>query len=175
VAGMSTALGRRLKKLEGGLHAERSARWTTAMDGLLGSMEPEHVSRLQAWMREHVGGLRIPLRPGETVYALCSRYVPPALIRAAWLLMFEHMDSGAPVSLARAVAEVYLGDPDAFPVNPCEACGYLFPARASIRPDGTYRLLPGWYMGICPVCGLDNHSEGEAPDDDSTESSPAPA
>src|SRR3954471_5537377 len=79
LASVSTALlTRRLKKLEGSLHAERSARWTTAMDSLLRSMESEHVSVLQSWMRERVGGLKIPLRPGEPVYALCSRYEPPA-------------------------------------------------------------------------------------------------
>jgi hypothetical protein len=35
------------------------------------------------------------------------------------------------------------------------------PARAQIRPDGTYRFPGGWYMGECPVCGLDNHPEKE--------------
>jgi hypothetical protein len=60
------------------------------------------------------------------------------------------------VSLAPAVAEVYLRDPQAYPANTCEGCGYLLPAKTKVRPDGTYRHL-GLYLGTCPVCGLDNH------------------
>ncbi len=81
------------------------------MDALLGSMDPEHVTLLQGWMREHCGGVRVPWLPGDTWYSLVGRYRPPALVRAAWVLMAEHMDTGAPVSLGSGVADVYLGDP----------------------------------------------------------------
>jgi hypothetical protein len=70
------------------------------------------------------------------------------------------MGRGAPVSLAPSVAEVYLSDPDAFPTNACDGCGYLLPTQTKLKPDGTYRHI-GWYMGECPVCGLDNHPKNE--------------
>jgi hypothetical protein len=109
-------------------------------------------------MREHCGALRIHLLPGETMYALLDRLKPPALVRALWLLQAEHMATGAPVSLAPDVAAVYLDDPDAYPTNACEGCGYLLPTRSSLRPDGSYRHVAS-YFGACPVCRLDNHPE----------------
>jgi hypothetical protein len=149
-----------VERLEASRHEGLCKQWQTAMDDLLHSMETEHVALLQSWMREHCGGLRIRLHPGETISTLLTRYRPPGLVRAVWLLMFEHMGTGAPVALPANVAAVYLSDHDAFPVNPCDGCRYLLPARAKLRPDGIYRHV-GWYMGECPVCGLDNHPDEE--------------
>jgi hypothetical protein len=121
-------------------------------------MESGHRDIFREWMIEHCGGFRIDARLGGTWHTLLGRYRPPALVRAVWLLMCEHMERGAPVSLAAPVAEVYLADPDAYPANACEGCGYLMPSRSTINPNGAYQHV-AWYMGDCPVCGLDNHPE----------------
>ena len=157
---MTTALARRLEKLEADRRDKYHARWQSGIDTLLLSMDREHVAFFQDWMREHCGGLTLRRLPGDTWYDLLDRDKPPALVRAVWLLMCEYMDTGAPVSLAPSVAEVYLSDPDAFPANACEGCGYLLPTQSKVRPDGTYRHV-GRYLGACPVCGRDNHPDEE--------------
>jgi hypothetical protein len=121
-------------------------------------MAPEHVRYVQDWMREHVGDGVQTARPGDTWHTVLARLRPPALVRAAWLLLENHLQRGTSLSLAPSVAEVYLADPDAWPAGACEGCGYPMPTRSTLRPDGTYRHV-GWYMGECPVCGLDNHPD----------------
>jgi hypothetical protein len=125
-------------------------------------MSAEHIRFVQQWMREHVGDRRPLALRGESVYATLDRLRPPALVRACWLLVEEHVRNGIPVSLAPSVAEVYVADADAFPATSCDGCGYLMPTRSKIHPPGTYRHI-GWYLGTCPVCGLDNHPEEETP------------
>ena len=161
---MSTGLLRRVDRLEATRRAERAQRWKDGKEALFGSMEPAHRDIFRDWMFEHCGGFRPDTRPGDTTYTLLQRCRPPALVRAVWLLMAEHMERGTPVSLAPPVAEVYLVDPDAFPANGCEGCGYLMPTRSTITPDGAYRHS-AWYLGACPVCGRDHHEESEASDD----------
>jgi hypothetical protein len=75
-------------------------------------------------------------------------------------MLLEHLATGAPVAMPPNVAEVYLNDPRAYPADPCEACGYLLPTRSTLRADGTYRHLAR-YLGVCPVCGRDNHPQDE--------------
>jgi hypothetical protein len=159
---VSPALARRLGYLESARRTANTQAWDAAILKIRDSMEPEHIRFIATWMNEHSGGSILPpFRRGENWYDILERFRPPALVRALWLIMAEHMGRGAPVSLATSVAEVYLSDPDAFPVNPCTRCGYLLPARATVRPDNTYALRRGWYMGECPGCGLDNHPEKE--------------
>ena len=131
------------------------------MDRLRGSMDPEQRRAVAGWLGEHVDGKRSGGACGASghVCARClDRLDPPALARAIWLMMADHMTSGAPVAMPPHVAAVYLGDPSAYPANPCAGCGYLMPTQSRIRADGTYRHS-GWYMGQCPVCGLDNHPD----------------
>jgi hypothetical protein len=112
-------------------------------------------------MREHLGGLDATIAlPGESPYSTFARLRPPALVKAAWLLMDNHVRTGAPVSLAPEVAEVYLADPDAWPLAPCEGCRYPLPMRGTVHPDGSFGDV-AYYLGRCPVCGLDNHPEEE--------------
>ena len=68
---MTTALARRLEKLETVQRDEYRSRWRSGIDQLLLSMDREHVTFVQAWLREHCGGLVLPRRPGE----LCGRIV----------------------------------------------------------------------------------------------------
>jgi hypothetical protein len=157
---VSVTLERRLKKLEASQQASQHQRWCTGLDHLLRSMEPEDVERFQSWMHEQCGGSRIPVLLGETFVDLLQRLQPPALVRAVWVLMAAHVQTGAPVSLATAVADVYLNDPDAWPTNACEGCGYLLPTRSTLRPDGSYRHI-ATYEGICPVCERDSRGTQE--------------
>ena len=155
---MTSALARRLKKLEAPQRAATDRRWREGIDLLLGSMSDEHRGSFWAWMDEHCGGRRIPVHPGETTADILFRLKPPALVRAVWLLMLEHMQSGGSPLLPPHVADVYLSDPDAFPANRCEGCDYLLPVQSKLRADGTYRHLR-LYEGECPACGRDNHQE----------------
>jgi hypothetical protein len=158
---VSTALARRLAHLETARRTANTQTWDAAILKIRNSMEQEHIRFIATWMNDHCGGSIMPsFRRGENWYDIFERLRPPALVRALWLIMADHMGRGAPVSLAPAVAEVYLSDPDAFPANACEGCGYLLPTQTRLRPDGSYRHI-GWYMGECPVCGLDNHPQNE--------------
>ena len=158
---MTVALARRLERLEGDARDEYRARWQSGIDTLLLSMDREHVAFFQDWMREHCGGLTLTRLPGESWYVLLERLRPPALVRAVWVLMYEHMATGAPVSLAPDVATVYLSDADAWPVHACAGCEYSMPAWATLLPDATYEFSGGVYLGACSVCGLDNHPDEE--------------
>jgi hypothetical protein len=113
-------------------------------------------------MHEHCGSLELRRRPGDTWYSILERYESPALVRAVWLLMSEHMATGAPLTLIPELAEVYRSNTNAFPAHPCGGCGYLLPTRARLRPDGTYMFLRGVYVGICPVCERDIRPDVEA-------------
>ena len=156
---MRTTFDRRLRALESAQRAALQQKWDAAILAMRDSMDREHIRVLVSWMNDHCGGTIGPsFRGGENWYDVLERLRPPALVRALWLIMAEHMGRGAPVSLAPSVAEVYLADPDAFPANACDGCGYLLPTKTKLRSDGTYRHI-GWYMGECPVCGLDNHPE----------------
>ena len=149
---------RRLEKLEAPRKAASDRRWREGIDRLLDSMSTEHRGSFWAWMDEHCGGRRIPVYPGETTADILFRFKPPALVRAVWLLMLEHMQSGAAPLLPPTVADVYVNDPDAFPTNPCDGCDYLLPTQSKLLADGTYRHLRA-YEGECPACGRDNRQQ----------------
>ena len=135
-----------------------------AVDDLRDSMADEHLAIVQAWFRRHHRDGDPLAQPGEGWYALFERLQPPAIVRAFLMLIAHHVETQLSVSLAPAVAEVYVSDPGAWPVVSCEGCGYLLPARARLQPDDTFAHLGGYDVGPCPVCGLDTHPEGEEHD-----------
>lgn len=155
---MTSALTKRLEKLEAPHRAASDRRWRAGMDGLLDSMSDEHRTSFWAWMDEQCGGRRILVYPGEATADVLFRLDPPALVRAVWLLMFQYMHGEPRPVLPPNVADVYLFDPKAFPANPCEECGYLLPMQSKLRADGTYHHLR-LYEGECPACGRDNHQQ----------------
>ena len=161
-----TALGRRIGLLEASTREDQERRWMAAVVRLRDSMEPDHARQVAAWLRGHVDGKRWDGRCVEHGSHVCPRCLdrlnPPALARAVWFMLLDHVfGSGAPVAMPPHVAEVYLSDPQAHPVNPCQDCGYLLPARSKVRPDGSYKHA-AWYMGECPVCGLDSRRVTQA-------------
>jgi hypothetical protein len=157
---MPATVARRLEKIEAAYRADEERRHAAGVRAMGATMAPEHIKLIQTWMHEHCGGHVLVRLPGESWYDILQRLQPPALVRASWLLMAHHMADGTPASLAPAVAEVYLADPDAYPTNACDECGYLLPTQSRLRPDGSYRQI-GRYMGECPVCGNDNHPKEE--------------
>jgi hypothetical protein len=96
---------------------------------------------------------------GENWYRALDRLKPPALVRAVLILVAHHVGTLLSVSLTPDIAEVYLSDPETWPVNDCEGCGYPMPGPARLLDDDTYEHLGGVDLRPCPVCGLDNHSE----------------
>ena len=112
------ALATRLERLEAVQRAANQARHDAAIKELGRTMEPEHIRLVQDWMHEHVGHGRPLALLGESPAATIGRLRPPALVRAAWLMVDEYVRSGSPVSLAPEVARVYLEDQDAYPGQP---------------------------------------------------------
>jgi len=136
--------------------AERRSR--RAIDDLCESMAPEHVALVRRWLGEHcTRGEDLRLSEGGW-YALLNGLKPPALVRAFWVLISHHVETRLSVSLAPAVAEVYLSDPDAWPAAGCDGCGYLLPAHVKLHPDDTYEYVGVVYGGTCPICGLTDDS-----------------
>jgi hypothetical protein len=130
-------------------------------------MDPDHAKAAADWLRATITGKRVSAhsdQPNHVCPQCIDRLDPPALARAVWFLLIAHVTTGSPVSLPPNVADVYLNDPDAYPANACEGCGYLLPSRSRILPDGSYRHV-AWYMGECPVCGLDNHPDDQEGED----------
>jgi hypothetical protein len=151
---MST-LTRRVGVLEGAVQGELRRRLGAAVVRLRETMAPEHARLVAGWLREHGWGERGGGDPGHPSHpctgrpdhgcAGCiDRLDPPALVRAAWVLIFEHIRHGAPVALPPEVARAYLEHQDAAPAAPCAGCGYRLPARGG-------RLA---YAGACPACSM---------------------
>ena len=161
---MSAVLARRLAKLEVEARDRLDRRWRAAVDRIRETMDPEHARLVADWLRANVDGKRHGLPcdgdPGHVCPQCLDRLDPPALARAVWFMLLDHMATGAPVAMPPNVAEVYLHDCWAYPTNRCEGCDYLMPTQSTIRSDGTYRH-GGWYRGSCPCCGLDNHPQEE--------------
>ena len=162
---MSTALARRLAKLEAQSKQQHVRRWHAAIDRLVATMDPEHAQFVHDWLEEHINGKLLggPCDDGQRhVCPQCvDRLNPPALPRAVWLMLLDHtFGSGAPVAMPPEVADIYLNDPDAYPLDPCEGCGYLMPMRCTFSPDGRYRPL-ATYVGACPVCGQESQPNEE--------------
>jgi len=160
---MSTTLARRLSRLEHSVAADQIRRWATAVVTLRATMDPGHARQAADWLNRHVVGQQWGphvASPNHVCPRCVDRFQPPALARAVWLMLIDHLTTGAPVALPPNVAAVYLNDPDAYPANPCGACGYLLPMRSQVRPDGTYRHIAS-YDGECPACGRDSRTDVE--------------
>ena len=158
---MTVALGRRVRKLEVATAAAQDARWHAAVTQIRSTMDPDHCRLVADWLRANVDGKRLGPCTGDPdhVFPRClQRLHPPSLARAVWFWLLHHMMTGAPVAMPPNVAEVYLNDPDAYPTNPCDGCGYLLPTQSKIRSNGTYRHVAA-YVGTCPVCEHDDHPE----------------
>ena len=154
---MTTTLTRRLDRAEEIASERHRQRWDNAIRTLLGTLASEHRRFLFDWMGSsearavferhgHIGS--------QCCFACLLDAGAPALVRAVWMILLEHMHTGSPVALPPPVADIYLGDPDAVPMAGC-TCQYRLPARARIRRVGlaiSIRYL-GVYESICPVCG----------------------
>jgi hypothetical protein len=155
-------LAKRLGAIEATARQDTERCWEAAVESLKATLAPEHAQLIAGWLRGPDARVR-GADHGHGHGRVCTRCIldcdPPPLVRAALLMLIDSaVTSGAPVALPPHVAEVYLTDPQAYPTNPCEGCGYLLPTRSKIRQDGTYRHIAG-YVGECPACGLDNHDE----------------
>ena len=144
---MNTALTRRIGKLEAGDREQRRQRFRAAVASLAASLTPAHARSIRDWvMATPPDGSACEV--GHAEHRFCLRCIeaddPPALVRAMWVMLFEHIEHGVPVTLPPDVAQVYVDHPDAVPAVPCPACGYLLPGR-----DG--RLA---YDGPCPGCEM---------------------
>lgn len=152
-------VGQRVDRVEASVQRRWRRRWGAGLAQLRATMDPEHARLAARWLREHVDS-RVQGPHVESERHVCPQCInqldPPALARAVWFLLLEHtVGDGAPVTMPPNVARVYLKDPNAYPANPCEGCGYLLPTRSQMMADGTYRHI-GVYRGECPVCGLSN-------------------
>ena len=87
VAPVSTTLARRLQKLEAVQRAKASACWKAGIACLHETMAEADYDALLSWMDRQCGGRSIPFLPGELLADLVLRLNPPALVRAAWILM----------------------------------------------------------------------------------------
>jgi hypothetical protein len=154
---MTTTLARRLDRAEEIARARRRQRWEDAKRTLFGTLAPEHRRFLFDWMGSPEPRAVFE-RHGHTGSDCCFACLldtgAPTLVRAAWMMLLEHMQSGSPVALPPHMADIYLGDPDALPMAGCD-CRYPLPVRARIRRVGpaiSVRYL-GVYESTCPVCG----------------------
>jgi hypothetical protein len=147
-------LGRRVGLLEGAVRQVLQRQFGAAVVQLRETMAPEHARLVAGWLRDHGLGDRRGSQSGHPGHpctpqqnhacADCiDRLDPPALVRAVWVMLFEHVERGAPVALPPEVTQVYLDHPDAVAASPCVDCRYLLPARG--------RHLA--YAGKCPICG----------------------
>jgi hypothetical protein len=158
---VTATLARRLGALEATARQDLEGRWIAAVDRMRETMAPEHARLVATWLREQVNGKQYGPHvdsPNHVCPRCIDRLDPPALARAVWFMLLDHLTSGALVAMPPNVAGVYLNDPQAYPADRCEECGYLLPARSKIRPDGSYRHMAR-YLGACPVCGLDTPPE----------------
>jgi len=144
------SLTRRVGRVEQATHADMQKRYRAALNRTYDTLELEHRQQLAAWFAQ-----REPCPSGHLAKYLCQRCIdeglPPTLLRAIWVMLAGHLKTGAPVGMWGPVARVYASNPDAWPANPCESCGYLLPMQARLRADRTYRFL-GTYEGQCPSC-----------------------
>ncbi len=117
-------------------------------------MAPEHREMLAAWSARPDVRAELHLRPRDTLLARILRLRPPALARAAIILVGMHVTRGAPLTLPDYVARVYVEDPLALPLLSCDGCGYGMPIRGRILADGRIEYVdPEFgYLGPCPVC-----------------------
>jgi hypothetical protein len=141
---VSTALARRLVKLEMSAFAMQEQRQNEAIRQLCASLAREHASVMRAWLTSDATSVRCGSVHGVTRFCWeCIEATdPPALVRAMWTVFFRRVQVGAPAVLPADVAQVYVDHVDAVPGRPCAACGYLLPTRHG-------RLA---YTRGCPGC-----------------------
>jgi hypothetical protein len=159
----TSSLERQLSKAEAVVHERQQRRWEEACDAVMRDLTPEQCGIVGAWSHSaDPDGERCPGPHGDIGFCTaCIRDVrPPALVRALWALVMWHLRDGTPVAMPAAVAQVYVEDPDAWPLDRCERCRYLLPMRATLRADGTFLVL-AQYDGACPSCGLDTRQRKE--------------
>ncbi len=149
---MRAATLRRLEKVEATVSVERRRRERAAIDALRATMTTEHRDLLAAWSRSPEVAEDYRAHPRDTCVARLVRLRPPALARAAVMLLAWHLDEGRPLTLPDYVAEVYLRDPDALPGLACEGCGYCMPIRGRLLPNGQLAYGEEGYVGPCPAC-----------------------
>lgn len=161
---MNGATVRRLEALEARASEARRRSEDAACDALLATMVPEHVAMIRAAAGPHLRALAAPNPAGETFAARLIRTDPPALVRAALMLVAWHLFEGRPLTLPDYVAEVYVDDPSALPGNPCDGCGYCMPMRGRLLPIGAIKGADGGgvYVGPCPVCTGYRNGQGAA-------------
>jgi hypothetical protein len=142
-------LHRRLVKLEVSAREEVRQRFHAAVLQLRASLNREQARTISQWIREHVIGRDImtaDCEAGHGVDRFCLRCIeaanPPAMVRAAWVLVFEHIEHGTSAALPPEVAQVYVDHPNARPEFACSGCGYLLPGHGSRAA----------YAGPCPGC-----------------------
>ena len=161
---MTPALARRLDRVESAARVDFERRWAAANGALRRSLAPEHLALIRGWFSQDPApdAATCPSGRDHRPPQFCGRCIdtvrPPALVRAMWDIVVDHITTGSPVALPPEVARIYVDDPDAMPARACAGCGYLLPMRAKVRPDGTYRYLAS-YEGMCPVCGRDTRDD----------------
>jgi hypothetical protein len=144
--GVSTALVRRLSKIEASAFAAQEQRQSEAIRQACASLSREHAMVLRAWFASDAASATCGSVHGavQFCWSCIEAADPPALIRAVWTVVRRRVEDGAPAVLPTNVAQVYVDYPDAVPGSPCSACSYLLPARGD-------RLA---YAGACPGCSL---------------------
>jgi len=161
---VNAATLRRLEALEARALDEQRRREEAACGVLLATMAPEHVALVRAASPAYFSAPEGIEANREPLVARLLRVRPPALVRAALMLLAWHLTEGRPLTLPDYVAEVYVNDPDALPGRACDACGYCMPLRGRLLPSGDIEEEEAdlEYVGPCPVCAGYRNGQGEA-------------
>ena len=146
----AVALHGRLRKLEAVTAEAQIRRCREAWARLATTMVPEHVDIVSAWWAAVADCWNaVPRAP---LWQRILRFEVPALPRAAVALVAYHLEVGAPLDLRDEIAEVYLTDSDAWPLDHCEGCGYGWPLQCRLPRYGLIEVI-GRYTRTCHLCG----------------------
>lgn len=153
---MSTALARRLRQVEEATRDRLLRRLHAAIDEQIVSLTSEHQRRLTDGVRAvRAEPTAMLVHAGRSLSHVCAScidgYDPPALLRAAWILLVHRTLGGAPALLPPAIAAVYDREPAARPAVPCTRCSYLLPTLRGAVVAGV----------SCPVCEAGSDPAGE--------------
>ena len=142
-------LAGRVRRLEPKIAADLARCQRDVQGALLATMTPEHVEVLRTWYATARAAWEAS--PREMLWRKLLRLEVPALPRAMCILIACHFETGGPLDLRPEVAEVYLADPDAWPLDRCADCGYLWPVQC--EPLGRWGLeVVGRYTRRCFLC-----------------------
>jgi hypothetical protein len=151
----SSTLERQLSKVEALLHERAKRRFNAACDAVKRDLTDEQKAGVRTWFDREEPDPETPCPARHRRREFCDRCIevvnPPALVRAMWMLVMWHMREGSPALLPPNVAQVYVDDPDAWPIRACATCGYRLPTRAKLRADRSFREI-ALYAGVCPSC-----------------------